>query len=139
MKYQYHGISTSFRPLICLCGSTRFEDFFHYVAQELTFAGCIVLMPNVFHHAKKIQLTGEDKTTLVVVHRHKIAIADVILVINPCGYVGDSTKAEISVAHSLFKSVFFLFAEPQISIPPDRPSVPEKRIRARLAEILYET
>jgi hypothetical protein len=42
---------------ITLCGSTRFKDIFFQVAEELTLAGHIVLMPLVFHHADNKELT----------------------------------------------------------------------------------
>jgi hypothetical protein len=44
-------------------------------------------------------------------HRHKIDLADRVVVVNPGGYVGESTAAEIAYARAAGKRVDF--TEPQ--------------------------
>lgn len=53
-------------------------------------------------------ISEEDKLVLDAVHMAKIANSDCILVINPGGYIGESTEREIYFAISMRKSVFFL-------------------------------
>lgn len=76
------------RPIVvCLCGSTRFSHAFREANLRETLAGRIVLT------------IGCDKAGLDELHKHKIEMADEILVLNVAGYIGDSTRSEI--AHAL--------------------------------------
>jgi hypothetical protein len=38
-------------------------------------------------------------------HRHKIDLADEVLIVNPDGYIGDSTRSEIDYARARGKPV----------------------------------
>lgn len=97
------------RPeVVCLCGSTRFRAEFETVNRRLTLAACIVLAPGVFGHAEGVVVDEEDKVALDRLHLAKIDLADRVFVVNPRGYVGDSTRAEITYATSLGKSVDYL-------------------------------
>ena len=70
---------------ITLCGSTRFKDTFFQIAEELTLAGYIVLMPLVFHHADNRELTTKQKIQLDNLHKQKIDMSDAIYVVNQDG------------------------------------------------------
>src|SRR3954452_16110699 len=99
--------------VITLCGSTRFEAEFAEVNQRLTLAGCVVMSLGMFSLA---DLPGYDWTAdssdlkgrLAAVHRHKIRMADEVYVVDPGGYVGESTRREIAYAQSLGKPVRYL-------------------------------
>lgn len=92
------------RPeVVCLCGSARFMAQMHELARELGMAGAIVLAPVDAEDAP----TPEQKKTLDALHRHKIDLADRVLVVNPGGYVGESTAAEIAYARERGKPVEF--------------------------------
>lgn len=92
------------RPeIVCLCGSARFVDEMRAANRQLTLAGVIVVGPSEAGR----QLTDEERATLGAVHRHKIDLADRVLVVNPGGYIGDSTAGEISYARATGKPVGF--------------------------------
>ena len=52
-------------------------------------------------------VTAEQKTALDALHLRKIDLADRVLVVNPGGYVGDSTSREIAYARAAGKPVSF--------------------------------
>jgi hypothetical protein len=97
------------RPeIVCICGSTRFAREMAEANQALTFDGVIVLAPGVFAHADpSLTVTEEQKAALDVLHLRKIDLADRVLVVNPGGYVGESTSREIAYARSTGKPVEF--------------------------------
>lgn len=75
------------RPeIVCICGSTRFVDEMRE-ADEL--------------------ITDEQKTALDALHLRKIDLADRFLVVNPGGYVGESTSREIAYARATGKPISF--------------------------------
>ena len=83
--------------VVCLCGSTRFRAEIAEANRAATMAGKIVLAPGVFGHSGD-PLTDEDKARLDRLHFEKIDMADEILVVNPGGYIGESTRREIEYA-----------------------------------------
>ena len=89
--------------IVCLCGSARFVAEIRAANLELTLAGAIVLAPAEAGN----QLTEVQKATLGAVHRRKIDLADRILVVNPGGYIGESTAGEIAYARAAGKPVGF--------------------------------
>lgn len=100
------------RPeIVCICGSTRFVEQMQVENRELTFAGVIVLAPGVFHHAEArdvgASITTEQKVALDALHLRKIDLADRVLVVNPGGYIGESTRREIAYARATGKPVSF--------------------------------
>lgn len=102
------------RPkVVCLSGSTRFRDVFLTTDRTLTLSGHIVLSCGVFSHAEGITLTEGQKADLDALHLAKIDLADAVFVINPGGYLGTSTRAEIAYAQSRGKPVTYL-------VSPDR-------------------
>lgn len=88
---------------MCLCGSARFVDELRAANRDLTFAGVIVVAPG----EAGASVTDKQKTALDALHRRKIDLADRILVVNPGGYVGESTSREIAYAHATGKPVSF--------------------------------
>ncbi|MGW7683417.1 hypothetical protein ACWGID_21960 [Kribbella sp. NPDC054772] len=76
--------------------------------RELTFAGVIVVAPGVFPRAGDQELiTDEQKAALGALHLRKIDLADRVLVVNPGGYIGESTSREIAYARATGKPVSF--------------------------------
>ena len=97
------------RPtIVCLCGSTRFGEMFRYVNQRETLAGKIVLAPGCFQGDVVLEVLPGMMRRLDVLHFHKIALADEILVVNVGGYVGEATRREIAYARKLGKRVRWL-------------------------------
>ncbi len=100
------------RPeIVCICGSTRFVEVMLAANRDLTFAGVIVVAPGVFSHPEDREpdeeLASKQKTALDSLHLRKIDLADRVLVVNPGGYIGDSTSREIACAHATGKPVSF--------------------------------
>ena len=92
------------RPeIVCICGSTRFVDEMRAANRDLTFAGAIVVAPG---EADKV-ITAGQKTALDALHLRKIDLADRVLIVNPGGYVGESTSWEIAYARATDKPVSF--------------------------------
>lgn len=100
------------RPeIVCLCGSTRFAEEMSAANRALTFAGVIVVAPGVFlrveDRAADASITPAQKAALDALHLRKIDLADRVLVVNPGGYVGESTSREIAYAQATGKPVSF--------------------------------
>jgi hypothetical protein len=74
-------------------------------------AGKIVLAPGVFGHSGD-PLTDEDKLRLDWLHLAKIDMADEVLVVNPGGYIGESTRREIEYAERTGKPVAYTHNTP---------------------------
>lgn len=90
---------------VCICGFTRFVDEMRAANRDLTFAGVIVVAPG---EADEL-MTNEQKTVLDALHLRKIDLADRVLVVNPGGYVGESTSREIAYAHAIGKPISFTY------------------------------
>jgi hypothetical protein len=92
------------RPeIVCICGSIRFVDEMRAANRDLTFAGVIVLAPG----EADAPITAEQKTALDALHRHKIDLADRVLIVNPGGYIGESTTREIAYAQATGKPLSY--------------------------------
>jgi hypothetical protein len=92
------------RPeIVCICGSTRFNAEIRAANHDLTLAGVIVLAPSESDEVP----TAEQKAALGALHLRKIDLADRVLVVNPSGYVGESTRSEIAYAQAAGKPITF--------------------------------
>lgn len=95
--------------VITLCGSTRFKEEFLAEQKRLTLEGNIVISVGLFGHAGDEEVWKEGvKEMLDDMHKRKIDMADEIFVINPGGYIGNSTKSEIAYALAAGKAVKYL-------------------------------
>lgn len=92
------------RPeIVCICGSARFAGEMRAANLELTLAGIIVLAPCEAEGSP----TPRQKGVLDDLHLRKIDLADRVLIVNPGGYLGESTRREISYARAHGKPVAF--------------------------------
>lgn len=92
--------------IVALTGSTRFKTDFQRVAAEETLKGGIVLTVHVFRHEPEwAHLTEEQTDALDVLFEHKIRMCDELIVINPGGYIGEGTRADIEKAQAMGKPV----------------------------------
>ncbi len=95
--------------VITLCGSTKFKDAFMEAQKRLTLEGNIVISVGMFGHSGDDEVWTEGtKAMLDDMHKRKIDMADEIYVINVGGYIGESTKSEISYAQRTGKAVRYL-------------------------------
>lgn len=112
-----HGLVRDFTgerpPIVCLCGSTRFFSQFQEANYELTMRGIIVLSVGFYPHSKAEHGHGEgvghdsaEKVALDELHFRKIELADSVFVINPGGYIGESTGREIAHAVKTHRPVY---------------------------------
>lgn len=93
--------------VITLCGSTKFKDEFMHIQKELTLLGNIVISVGCFGHSGDV-FTEDQKLMLDDMHKRKIDMADEIFVINKNGYIGESTRSEITYAKKTGKPVHYL-------------------------------
>jgi hypothetical protein len=102
--------------VVTLCGSTRFEAAFAEVNQRLTMEGCVVIslgmfrLPDLPDYDWTVD-SSDLKGRLGRVHFQKIRMADEVYVVDPGGYLGESTRREIAYAESLGKPVRYLSRE----------------------------
>lgn len=114
--------------VVVLCGSTRFFLEFTQAYYDETRAGHIVLSVGFApwnspyetprdrqlanEQAKRkgtdVALTALQKQEADRLHKHKISLADEVLVINPGGYIGWSTASEIEYAELCGKPIRWL-------------------------------
>jgi len=95
--------------VITLCGSTRFKEQFLEAQKRLTLEGNIVISVGLFGHSGDEEVwTPGTKEMLDNMHKRKIDMADAIYVINPGGYIGESTRSEIEYAKANGKKVLCL-------------------------------
>jgi len=104
------------RPtIVTLCGSTKFKDAFTDAQLQETLAGKIVLTigcnlredNEIFKDLSTAELRLV-KAKLDILHLHKIAMSDEILVLNVGGYIGESTEREIEYARSIGVKIRYL-------------------------------
>lgn len=98
-------------PIICLCGSARFEAQFKHWNQKLTLSGFTVFSLAVYptdHEGNKNWYTVSEKAALDAAHLRKIASSHIVLVLNHDGYVGESTIREMLFAQDFGKAIMFL-------------------------------
>lgn len=107
-----HDLDGGEPPVVTICGSTRFRAEIAAANRELTLAGRIVLAPGVFAHDGD-QITEEQKTALDDLHLAKIRMSDAVHIVNPGGYIGESTRREIAYARHLCKPMTYL-VEPAV-------------------------
>jgi hypothetical protein len=87
--------------IVCVCGSTRFVHAIAQARMQLTLQGNIVVGPEVMNcwGGKERVVPDDVKERLDELHLRKIDMADEVFVVNPGGYVGESTKREILYAN----------------------------------------
>jgi hypothetical protein len=93
---------------ICICGSTKHKDKIQEVQRELTLKGYTVLGMHLFSQDEGIELNKDQIDMLKEKHKLKIDLCDSIYVVNPDGYIGESTKEEIEYAISKCKKIMSL-------------------------------
>jgi hypothetical protein len=97
--------------IITLCGSARFEPWFHAWNEALSLSGHVVFglasYPSL-HGGEKNWYTPEEKAVLDGVHRGKIAASHTVLFLNVMAYMGESTLNEFIHAKVQGKRILFL-------------------------------
>lgn len=94
--------------VVTLSGSTRFKEAYLLAFAELMKRGCVVLTVECFARADEVPLTAWQKERLDWVHRRKIDMSDVLVVLNVDNYIGESTAAGEAYAVRMNVPVFYL-------------------------------
>lgn len=96
--------------VVTLCGSSKFKDEFIEAQKRLSLEGYIVLSLGLFGHTDSPEVI-EDPSIKEMHdrnHKQKIDMSDEIYVINPGGYIGESTLNEIMYARDHGKIIRYL-------------------------------
>lgn len=87
------------RPrIVTLCGSSKFQKQHEEAQKQETLLGKIVIPMGMYGHHEGLDMDGPVKRMLDELHLRKIDISTEIFIVNPGGYVGDSTFREICYA-----------------------------------------
>lgn len=102
----FHGAETHRdllpdRRIITVCGSTKFKNETLKAIKMLENRGCVALAVGSFMHADDIPILAKTKEEYDRLHLDKIRMSHGIFVVNPEGYIGESTQNEINLAKSL--------------------------------------
>lgn len=103
-------------PAVCLCGSSKFKDEINAENARLTMEGNVVISLGLFGHADYPDYDWSTdvtdlKTKLDQLHFQKIRMAERVHVVDPNGYIGESTRREIAYAQSLGKTITYMSEE----------------------------
>jgi hypothetical protein len=96
------------RYIFTLVGSSRFPAAHADVMRKLTLMGFAVIPLGLYGHMEGMDMDGPDKALVDALHLDKIDVSDGIFVVNPEGYLGESSKAEIAYALEAGKDVIYL-------------------------------
>ena len=100
-------MSDNIIKMICLCGSMRFKSEIKVCEECFECSGFIVLTPYMKHTAPLPQPTPDMQR----IHFEKIRRSDVVVIVDPTGYIGEHTKMEIIYATKLEKPIYYLHNE----------------------------
>ncbi|WP_337003227.1 MULTISPECIES: hypothetical protein [unclassified Microbacterium] len=121
------------RPeIVCICGSARFTAEMRDLNRDLTFAGIIVLAPGEANGP----VISAQEPLLALLHLRKIDLADRVMVVNPGGYIGESTRREVAYARAAGKPV--AFTHPEAAEIADVASFDSERARRNHADAVRE-
>lgn len=102
------GLNNGEYPVICICGSTRFREDIYLAYERLTRAGWITLGVCPVMREGDDPLTAEEYQNIVDMHYQKMHMADAIYVVNKGGYIGESTRSEITHAKDDCIPIFYM-------------------------------
>lgn len=94
--------------VVVLIGSTRFQDHYREVTRRLTLEGKIVVSVGLFGHEEGLDMEGPYKHFLDALHFCKINQGHSVYLINPEGYVGQSTARELVYAALTRKKIYHM-------------------------------
>lgn len=93
--------------IMTLCGSTKFKEEFEAAQKEFSLRGYLVISVGCFLHREDDLRIEEQKELLDRIHLQKIDLADIIFIISPDGYIGESTAKEIEYAKEKGKLIVY--------------------------------
>ncbi|MBM7632791.1 hypothetical protein [Geomicrobium sediminis] len=93
--------------VITLCGSTKFKEQFDHANAMLTLQGHAVISVGFFEQYEGFDISDDQARMFEEIHMRKIDLADEVMIIDPAGYIGDSTSKEITYAKQSGKKVTY--------------------------------
>ena len=95
--------------IITLCGSTRFESWFHEWNRLLSLSGHTVFSLSMYpSYQTKESISIEDKSIFDLVHLNKISHSDIVLFLNVFAYLGESSLKEYTFSEIQCKTIYAL-------------------------------
>ena len=98
---------------LTLCGSLRFEPYWHEANKQLGLAGhiCYSVMTFPSIEGSKSWYTPEQKWTLDLAHLAKIDESDGVVMLNIEGYLGESSLRELQWARMRHKLIYWVLRD----------------------------
>lgn len=93
------------RNVITVCGSIRFAKLMNEISQNLIKSGHVVMCPNCY--ATPANNEWINKINLVNLHKQMIDSSDELYVVNPGGYIGETTSELILYAEEHGKMIMY--------------------------------
>lgn len=112
--------------ILTLCGSARYEPYWHEANKQLGLAGhiCFSLMTFPSVEGAKTWYTEDQKWTLDLAHFAKIDASDGVVMLNIDNYLGESSLRELKWARMKNKQVFWVMRDERMIRPgPTRPQI----------------
>lgn len=94
--------------VVCLIGSSRYQNDFASVARAFSVSGDVVLAPHVYTQQDGLVLNKEEQAHLKEVTRKRIEMCDLVFVINPNNNIPESVHREIEYAEALGRQITYL-------------------------------
>ena len=100
--------------ILTLCGSARFEPYWHEANKQLGLAGhiCFGLMTYPSIEGSKTWYTEDQKWTLDLAHLAKIEESDGVVMLNINYYLGESSLRELQWARMRAKQIYWTLDYP---------------------------
>ena len=101
---------------VCICGSYKFIDEMKAVARYFMNNGLAVSVP------RKLEIPEGDTITDYMaraIHLSKILHSNLVVVVDPNGYIGENTLHEIEFAESRYKHIFYTEQPEMYKVDPE--------------------
>jgi hypothetical protein len=94
--------------VVAIVGSSRFKDLILEYGKKFNLQGDIAIHSDVFTGADGYDITPEQVKLCVANGHRRIVMCDQLFVVNPNGYIGESTREEIEYAESIGREVVYM-------------------------------
>ena len=99
--------------VVDIIGSSRFKDLILEYGKRFNLQGDVAIHSDVFTGADGFEISEEGIKNCIKTGHRRIVMCDQVFVVNPEGYIGDSTREEIEFAKSIGREVTYM-VEPYI-------------------------
>ena len=93
---------------VCMCGSFRHYDEMFALRDALLASGASCEWPTIEQRRDPKTMTDEEANAAILAHLQRMDRADLILIYNKDGYVGNSVVMEIGYAYARRKPIYVL-------------------------------